>query len=137
MRTMGKRSGAAVAAGLALLGCVHLGSVESNVETSAAYTDDRSGAIPMVSTMLGVRNVFIPSTVVVSEGSGRSLTIFNTTDIPHGFAIPGLGVEAILQPGEETVVPLPALEGGHIYDIGCHLHAPRRHATLVVVHARK
>jgi hypothetical protein len=134
---MGIRKTAGIAVALALLGCVHLGSVESNVETSAAYTDDRSGPIPMVSTMVGVRNVFIPSTVVVSEGSGRSLTIFNTTDIPHGFTIPGLGVETILQPGEETVVALPALEGGHIYDIGCQLHAPHRHATLVVVHARK
>ena len=65
------------------------------------------------------------------------MSIFNTTEIPHGFTIPALGVETILQPGEETVVALPALEGGHIYDIGCHLHAPHRHATLVVVHVRK
>ena len=135
MHTMGKRMAVAIAAGLALLGCVHLGSVEGNVETSAAYADERSGPIPMVSAMVGVKNVFIPSTVVVSEGSGRSLTIFNTTEIPHGFAIPALGVQTILQPGEETVVTLPLLEGGHIYDIGCQLHAPHRHAALVVVHA--
>ena len=126
---------AALATGLAPAGCVSLGSVEGTVETSAAYTDDR-GPVQMVSAMVGVKNVFIPSTVVVREGSGRSLTIFNTTDIPHGFTIPALGVETILQAGEETVVALPALEGGHIYDIGCHLHAPHRHATLVVVHAR-
>jgi hypothetical protein len=120
---------------LGLGGCVSLGSVESNVETSAAYTDDR-GPIQMVSTMVGNKNVYIPSTVVVTEGAGRSLTIYNTTDIPHGFSIMGLGVETILQAGEETVVQLPELEGGHIYEIGCQLHAPHRHATLVVVHRR-
>jgi hypothetical protein len=134
---MRQRTGAAaLALAILLTGCVSLGSVESNVETSAAYSDDR-GPIQMVSTMVGVKNVFIPSTVVVSEGSGRSLSIFNTTDIPHGFTIPALGVAVILEAGQETQVALPPLEGGHIYDIGCHLHAPHRHATLMVVHARK
>jgi hypothetical protein len=130
MRT-GRLAAAGLALALGLGGCASLGGGASG----ASYTDDR-GPIQMVSTMVGTKNVFIPSTVVVSEGAGRKLTIFNTTDIPHGFSIMGLGVETILQPGVETEVQLPELQGGHIYEIGCQLHAPHRHATLVVVHER-
>ena len=48
----------------------------------------------------------------------------------------GLGVEAILTPGEETVVDLPPLEAGRIFRIHCHLHPAHRNATLVVLPAR-
>ncbi len=72
----------------------------------------------------------------MTEGGGRSLTIFNTTDTPHGFQIPSLGVEAILLSGVETVVVLPPLEGGAVHGIRCQLHPPHRHATLVVMPRR-
>jgi hypothetical protein len=37
---------------------------------------------------------------------------------------------------QETELALPALEGGHVYGINCHLHPPHRTATLVVLEAR-
>ncbi len=131
---------AAAAALVAATGCLSLGAVETGQINAGSvegvgFVDER-GSVQMVSTLLGGKNVFIPSTVVLTEGTGRSLTIYNTTDTPHGFRIPSLGVEAILMNGEETVVALPPLEGGRIYNMVCHLHPPHRHATLIVVNAR-
>ena len=117
------------------LGCVSLGNVDANVRSEEGYADER-GTIQVVTTLLGGKNVFVPATVVVTEGTGRSLTIYNTTDIAHGFRIPTLGVETVLAPGAETVVVLPPLEGGRIYQMDCHLHPPHRHATLMVVRGR-
>lgn len=124
-----------MASGCLSLGAVETGQINAGDLQAAGYVDER-GTVEMVSTKIGGKNVFIPSTVVLTEGSGRTLTIYNTTDTPHGFRIPSLGVEAILANGEETVVKLPPLEGGHIYNILCHLHPPHRHATLMVVPAR-
>ncbi len=87
----------------------------------------------MVTTKIGGKNVYIPSTVVIAAGATHTLSIYNTTDGPHGFKIEGLGVEVVLNPGEETNIVLNNLKGGNIYQIGCQLHPPHRTATLVVV----
>lgn len=91
----------------------------------------------VVSTLVGGKNVFIPSTIVIPSGKEHTLSIYNTTEQPHGFAIHGLGIEAVLMPGEENEVVVPAVEKGHqIFHISCHLHTPHRTATLVVVPGR-
>lgn len=89
--------------------------------------------IQVVSSNVQGKNVYIPSTIVVAEGQPRTLSVFNTTDTPHGFTIEGLGIETILQPGVETLVELPALEEGKIYRIHCQLHPPHRGGQLVVL----
>jgi hypothetical protein len=99
------------------------------------YQSDVS-EIQVISAVVGGKNIFIPSTIVVTAGSPQALSIFNTADKPHGFAIRGLSIEAVLLPGEETRVELPVLKGSEIYTIGCQLHPPHRTATLVVVPAR-
>jgi Cupredoxin-like domain len=98
-----------IAPGLALGlgGCVSLGSVDV-AAPGAAYVDERP-VVQVVTTNVGGKNFFVPSTIVVTAGSGRTLSIFNTTDAPHGFQIPTLGIELVLQPGVETTVDLPAL----------------------------
>ena len=93
---------------------------------------DAPTSIEMVSTKVGGKNVFIPSTVVLTPGEGRTLSLFNTTEMPHGFKIPALGIEEVLPSQEEYVVELPALKPG-VYAIGCHLHPPHRGGTLVVL----
>jgi hypothetical protein len=90
----------------------------------------------MISAVVGGKNIFIPSTVVVTAGGPRTLSVFNTTDKPHGFAIKGLSIETVLYPGQETRVELPILKDSEIYTIGCQLHPPHRTATLVVVPSR-
>jgi hypothetical protein len=110
-------------------------SFVASVVRAEGFTDDRS-AVQVVSAKVGTKNLFVPSTIVVTAGKGRSLSIFNDTDTPHGFKIAGLGVEVVLPPGQETKVDLPPLEGGHVYEISCQLHPPHRHATLVVLDAK-
>jgi heme/copper-type cytochrome/quinol oxidase subunit 2 len=101
----------------------------------AEYQSDVS-EVQVISAVVGGKNVFIPSTIVVTAGRPQALSVFNTTDKPHGFAIKGLSIEIVLYPGEETRVELPALEGSEIYTIGCQLHPPHRTATLVVMPGR-
>jgi hypothetical protein len=151
-RTAGGRRIAVIAA-LLLLGagggCAHSqggGCAHSQGGRCAHSQMDPSTGVPgyhsdatsvqLISAVIGGKNVFIPSTVVVTAGAPQTLSIFNTTDKPHGFAIPGLDVQIVLPAGEEIQLDLPALVGGEIYRIGCHLHPPHRSATLVVVPGR-
>ena len=99
------------------------------------FTSDTS-TIQIVTTELGGKNVFIPSTIVVTSGHPVKLSIFNTTDVPHGFAIPALNVATMLPAKAEQEIELPALEGHQILQIKCHLHEKHRTATLVVLPAR-
>jgi heme/copper-type cytochrome/quinol oxidase subunit 2 len=120
-------------------GCISVGAVETGEisdigdTTSLGFGDDRD-SIQVITTLIGGKNVFIPSTIVVTAGRTQTLAVHNTTDSHHGFRIPALGVEILLEANQETIVNFPALVGGNIYGIDCHLHAPHRHATLMVVH---
>jgi heme/copper-type cytochrome/quinol oxidase subunit 2 len=104
----------------------------SPADALAGYQSD-VGDVLMISAVVGGKNIFIPSTIVVTAGGPHTLSVFNTTDKPHGFAIKGLSIETVLLPGVETRVELPVLKGSEIYTIGCQLHPPHRTATLVVV----
>lgn len=127
----GRRALLALAVPALLAGCIS----EHRAHGHHGFSDDRS-AVQVVTTNIGGKNVFIPSTIVFTAGAGRTLSIFNTTDQPHGFAIPGLGLEVVLQPGQEQTVTLPTLEAHRLYAITCHLHPPHRGATLMVVPGR-
>ena len=89
-------------------------------------------AIEMISTNVQGKNVFIPGTIVMTAGKPQKITIFNTTDTPHGFTIAAAGIQTVLPPKEEHVVEVPALAKG-IYWIDCQLHPPHRNAQLLVV----
>jgi len=125
----------AQAAGVAAESAEETSGEAASLLTALGFVDDRE-VVQVLNTKLGTRVTFVPATIVVTAGSGRKLSIFNDTDMPHGFRIPGLAVEALLPPGEETVVELPPLVGPQIYGIECHLHVPHRHASLVVLPSR-
>jgi hypothetical protein len=128
---------AAIAALLLSLtsGCgLHHGRTSSSDALSGYQSD--VGEIQVISAVVGGKNVFIPSTIVVTSGRPQALSVFNTTDKPHGFAIKGLSIEIVLYPGEETRIELPTLKAHEIYTIGCQLHPPHRTATLVVAPGR-
>ena len=112
-------------AGLALL------TLAAQSAGADEFTSD-SSTTQIVSAFVGA-NVYIPATVVVVAGSGHTLSIFNATDQPHGFAIAGLAIETVLEPQQETEVPLPKLKRGRVYRIHCQLHAAHRGGTLVVL----
>ena len=125
----------AVFAALALAGC-HGGPMrEHHKGGHHGFTSDTS-TIQVVTTEIGGKNVFIPSTIVVTSGHPVKLSIFNSTDVPHGFAIPGLNVAVVLPAKSEQEVDLPALEGHQVLQIKCHLHEKHRTATLVVLPAK-
>ena len=102
------------------------------VATGAHHEEGETPPIQVVSAVVGGKNVFIPSTIAVVEGKPQTLSIFNATDKPHGFAIPAAGVETVLPEQMEHVVALPPMEPG-IYRIHCQLHEAHRSATLVVL----
>jgi hypothetical protein len=105
----------------------------AGILATLGFVDDRGDTVQVLNTKIGTKVTFIPATIVVTAGVGKKLSIFNDTDAPHGFKIPGLAIETILPPGEETVVALPPLTSPQIYAINCHLHPPHRHATLIVL----
>jgi heme/copper-type cytochrome/quinol oxidase subunit 2 len=96
---------------------------------------DDFDTVQVVSTNVQGKNVYIPSTIVLTSGKSYKLSLFNTTDVPHGFSIAGLGVENILPPQQEYVIELPPLEEGKLHRIHCHLHPAHRGGTLVVLDA--
>ncbi len=101
-------------------------------QAGSGYTSDQS-VIQVVSTNVQGKNVYIPATIVVVAGKPHTLSLFNTTDVPHGFRISGLEIETVLPSKEEHELALPALEGGKVYQIHCQLHPAHRNATLVVL----
>lgn len=98
----------------------------------AAADPEGEPPLEMVSTKVQGKNVYLPGTIVIEEGKPRTLSVFNTTDTPHGFSIAGTNVEEVLPPGKEHVVKVPPLEAG-IYRIDCQLHPPHRSAQLLVI----
>lgn len=118
---------------LAVLGCDF--STATHLDASATFETD-STQVQVLSAVVGGKNVFVPSTIVVAADTPYTLSVYNGTDGPHGFAIEGAGVETMLLPKEEAEIALPALEAGNLYRIHCHLHGAHRAATLVVVPKR-
>ena len=130
----GWRVGLGLLVALAASGC----SVHENTSmtgNSIGYQTELT-TIQVVSAVVGGKNLFIPSTIVVTDGAPTKLSLFNTTGKPHGFAIAGLGIEVVLPADEEFEVALPELEAGRIYRIHCQLHPPHRSASLVVLPSR-
>lgn len=111
------------------------GSPAAAEAQASGFADDRS-VIQVVSTNVGGKNVYIPSTIVVVAGKGRTLSLYNTTEVPHGFEIRGIGLQEILPPQTEHEVELPELEGGRVHSIRCQLHPAHRTGTLVVLPGR-
>ena len=120
-------------AALVALGCAHM---REEAHSAATFKSDVT-TVQVVSALVGGKNLFIPGTIVVTDGGPRSLSVFNTTEMPHGFQIQGLGIETVLPPGEEKVIELPKLQGGQVLHIGCQLHPAHRGATLVVLPAAR
>jgi heme/copper-type cytochrome/quinol oxidase subunit 2 len=134
-RTRGDRTrtarmqGTGVLVALVLVVALAAAAAAEHHETDPAHAN----VIQVVSTNVQGKNVYIPSTIVVEEDRPATLSIFNTTEVPHGFAIDGLGIEVVLPPHKEFEVKLPALDGNKIYKIHCQLHPPHRTAQLVVL----
>ena len=114
-RKIGERVQSDAIAIMAASGC--------SVHTNANLTEHATGyqtdvtTIQVVSAVVEGKNLYIPSTIIVTDGAPTTLSLFNTTGKPHGFSIEGLGIQLVLPAGEEFEVPLSDLEAGRIYRI--------------------
>ena len=129
------RSHRTISIGLAALACALLAAVLPALASHHEHgesTAESGDVIQVVSTNVQGKNVYIPSTLVVEAGKPSALSLFNTTDIAHGFSIRGAGIEEVLLPGKEQAIQLPALEPG-IYLIHCQLHPAHRTGRLVAI----
>ncbi len=117
---------------LAAAGCGNAPSGSVDAAPPPGFADDRE-VIQVVSTNTQGKNVYIPSTIVATAGKGQVLSVYNTTEMPHGFAIDGLGIEEILPPGAEHRIVLPELTGNTVHHVRCHLHPAHRTGTLLVL----
>lgn len=108
-----------------------LAAHHEEAEGDAHAGHEQVDAIEVVSTNVQGKNVYIPSTIVVEAGKPHALSVYNTTDTPHGLTIEAAKIEEVLMPGKEQSIELPALEPG-IYKIRCQLHPPHRTGRLVV-----
>jgi len=109
-----------------------LSAAAGHHEGAAGESQGETDVVEIVSTNVQGKNVFIPSTIVVEAGKPQALSIFNTTDTPHGFSIDAANVHTVLPPGQEHRVELPAMKPG-IYKVYCQLHPAHRSARLLVV----
>ena len=120
---------------LPLAGCLLVlgaGVFAAQEARARGFQSDQS-VIQVVSTNVQGKNVYIPGTIVVVANTPHTLSIFNTTEVPHGFRIDGLDLETVLPAQQEHELALPALDGGRVYQIHCQLHPAHRTATLVVL----
>ena len=131
--TYSRRIGA-IAVLLVLGGCGVHAHMDPETGLHGYHTDVAS--VQLLSTVVGDRDVFLPSTIVVTAGVPQTLSILNTTDRPHGFEILGLRLRTVVPMGKEFPIELPALKGGEVYRISCYMHTLHRGATLVVVPGR-
>ena len=102
---------------------------------TAALAEEPAAATPpvqVVTAVVGGKNIYIPSTIALAAQRAASLSLFNSTDKPHGFAIPALDIEVVVPEQVEQRIELPALPAG-LYRIHCQLHEAHRSATLLVV----
>src|SRR5258705_13572530 len=87
------------------------GAHERRMAQHHGFSGDTSSPIQIVTTELGGKNAFIPSTIVVTSGHPVKLSIFNTTHVPHGFAIPALNIPEVPPAKAEHEIQHPPLQG--------------------------
>ena len=78
---------------------------ESEEGAAAHAAGEHDDAVQVVSTNVQGKNVFIPSTIVIEAGAPAALSVFNTTDTPHGFQIEAA---TRLQVGDKVTVLIPS-----------------------------
>jgi heme/copper-type cytochrome/quinol oxidase subunit 2 len=84
---------------------------------------------------------FLPGTVVVNQGDNVSITVRNTDDMPHGFAVPAFGINQAVQPAEdlpndtvlpvETRIPVFTANAAGVFEFLCTVPCGPGHIEMV------
>jgi len=86
----------------------------------------------LINVIFDGTKVWLPSSLIVHEGTTVELTLINKLEEPHGFKIAEFGVETVVQPKATTSVTFTASKAG-LHDFVCHMHPPHVGGQILVV----
>ena len=101
---------------------VRVGSVQA--QDSKKFT--------MINVIFDGTKIWLPSSLIITEGDAVELTLINKLDEPHGFQIKAFGIEEVVQPKAQTTVRFTATKNGIIPFI-CQMHPPHIGGQILVV----
>ena len=101
---------------------VQVGSVQA--QDSKKFT--------MINVIFDGTKIWLPSSLIITEGDAVELTLINKLDEPHGFQIAAFGIEEVVQPKAQTTVRFTATKNGIIPFI-CQMHPPHIGGQILVV----
>ena len=86
----------------------------------------------MINVIFDGTKIWLPSSLIITEGDAVELTLINKLDEPHGFQIAAFGIEEVVQPKAQTTVRFTATKNGIIPFI-CQMHPPHIGGQILVV----
>jgi plastocyanin len=97
---------------------------------------DATAAEPKKFTLINVvldgTKIWLPSSLMVSQGDEVELTLINKLEDPHGFKIEDFGIEEVVQPQAQIAVRFTASQPG-AYRYICQLHPPHLGGHILVL----
>jgi len=86
----------------------------------------------VINVVLDGTKIWLPSSLMVTQGEDVELTLVNKLDDPHGFKLEAFGIEEVVQPKAQITVQFTASQpGAHRYI--CHLHPPHLGGQILVL----
>ena len=86
----------------------------------------------LINVVLDGTKIWLPSSLMVSQGAEVALPLINKLDDPHGFQLAAFGVDVVVQPRAQMTVTFTAAQPGG-YPYLCHLHPPHLGGQILVV----
>lgn len=87
--------------------------------------------IYVINEKINEKTRYSPATFIAKKGEKVRVHIYNTTDMPHGFSITELKVEATVNPKDNVIEFMADKEG--LFDVFCQYHPGHFRAQLLVI----
>jgi heme/copper-type cytochrome/quinol oxidase subunit 2 len=87
--------------------------------------------IYVINEKINEKTRYSPATFIAKKGEKVRVHIYNTTDMPHGFSITELKVEATVNPKDNVIEFIADKEG--LFDVFCQYHPGHFRAQLLVI----
>lgn len=85
----------------------------------------------LVNVLLDGTKIWLPSTIIVSEGDQVELTLDNKLTAPHGFKLVAFGIEVEVPSKKKKTIRFTANTAG-VHTFACQLHAAHIGGQVVV-----
>ena len=86
----------------------------------------------VINVLLDGTKIWLPSTLVVSQGDEVELILINKLDEPHGFKVEAFGIEEAVLPKAQATVKFTAAKPG-LHGYICHIHPPHVGGQILVL----